>query len=223
MRIGFLQTKPQFWVIGPCTSIPSLMLRCPGPSSSLHPRTIIQTRIGWTTFCERNYQSHRAVEWQGSVSQWDSTRVSSMNSLSVVGSRANLISAMQSSSPYTKTRKKGQIAPTIGGSFCSSLQKNPCLFTPKQISTHHCWRPSTRNWVWDQSQQGYHRHDVCPQTSPREMPGAEQRTVCSVCEPDQSVWHCEQRHLWIFPHRQWRETGLCSSADSVQHLFLHDA
>ena len=30
-------------------------------------------------------------------------------------------------------------------------------------------------------------------TAPREMHGAEQRTVCSVCGPDQSVWHSEQR------------------------------
>ena len=47
--------------------------------------------------------------------------VSSMNSLSVVGSWANfqMISAMQSSSPCTKTKEKSQIAPTIRGSLCS--------------------------------------------------------------------------------------------------------
>ena len=41
--------------------------------------------------------------------------------------------------------------------------------------------------VWVQSQQVYHRYGVCPQTAPREMQGAEQRTECSVCGPDQSV------------------------------------
>ena len=91
---------------------------------------------GWTTLCERNYQSHRVVEeWQGSGSWWDFTKplerrrismtVSSMNSLSVVGSRANfqVISAMQSLSPVTKTKEKNQIAPTIRGSICSSSQE----------------------------------------------------------------------------------------------------
>ena len=51
--------------------------------------------------------------------------VSSSNSLSVVGSRANfqVISAMQSSSPCSKTREKSQIAPTIRGSLCSPSQE----------------------------------------------------------------------------------------------------
>jgi hypothetical protein len=42
---------------------------------------------------------------------------SSTNSLSVVGSMVNFqeTSAMQSSSPCTKTREKSQTAPTIGG------------------------------------------------------------------------------------------------------------
>ena len=40
---------------------------------------------------------------------------------------------------------------------------------------------------------GHHRPGVHPQTAPREMQGAEQRTVCSVCGPDQSVWHREQK------------------------------
>ena len=41
--------------------------------------------------------------------------------------------------------------------------------------------------VWVQSQQEHHKHGVRPQTAPREMQGVEQRTVCSVCGPDQSV------------------------------------
>ena len=130
-----------------------------------------------------------------------------MNSSFVVWSRANfqVISAMQSSSPCTKTRKKSQIAPTL---LFMALhgRKNPCSRVPKQIGTQHRWRPSNRNPVWVQSQQEHHRHGVCPQTAPRKMQGAEQRTICTVCGLDQSVWHCEQKGtvddhgvLWLSP------------------------
>ena len=55
--------------------------------------------------------------------------VSSTNSLSVVESRANFqeISMMQSLSPWTKTREKSQIAPTIRGSLCSPSQEKSLL------------------------------------------------------------------------------------------------
>ena len=66
-------------------------------------------------------------------------------------------------------------------------RKNPCLHSPKQIGTHHRWRPSIRNSLWVQTQQGHHWHGVCPQTVPREMQVAEQRIVCSVSGPDQSI------------------------------------
>ena len=60
--------------------------------------------------------------------------------------------------------------------------------------------------MWVQSQQRHHRHGICPQTIPNEMQGAEQRTVCSVCGPDQTVWHSEQKGIvdvhgapWLHP------------------------
>ena len=44
------------------------------------------------------------------------------------------------------------------------------------------------------------------------MQDAEQRTVCSVCGPDQSVWHSEQK--WTV-----NDQGAPSSTDSVQYFF----
>ena len=92
-----------------------------------------------------------------------------------------------------KEGRKVRLLQLSGDHSALHRRKNPCSCTPKQIGTHHCWRPSTRNPVWVQSQQGHYRHGGHPQTAPREMQGAEQRTVCSVCGPDQSVWHSEQK------------------------------
>ena len=104
-----------------------------------------------------------------------------------------MISTIQSLLPCAKTKEKSQIAPNIGCHFALHRRKDPCSSAPKKIGTHYRWRPSTRNSVWVQNQQGHHRHGVRFQTAPREMQGLKQRTVCSVCGPDQSVWRSEQK------------------------------
>ena len=156
---------------------------------------------------------------------------------------------IKSSVPCTKTREKSQNAPTIGeslsiaGKILTRVLLNRLVPT---IAEDHL--PET------QRQQGHHWHGFRPQKARREMRGAKQRIVRSVCGPDQSVWHSEQkgtvddhgvpwlspkvpqygysnlripersskveqRPLWILPHRQRRETVLCSGTDSVQHFF----
>ena len=122
-------------------------------------------------------------------------RVSSTNSLSVIGSSTNFqdISAMQSSSPCTKTMGKVRLLQKSRDHSALHCRKNPCSWALKQIGTHHRWRPSTRDSVWVQSQQRHHRHGICPQIAPREIPVAEQRTLCSICWPDQSIWYSTQK------------------------------
>ena len=115
-----------------------------------------------------------------------------MNSLSVVGSRANfqVISMMQSKQKQGRKVRLLQLSEDHSALHC---WKNPCLCAPKQTGIHHHWRPSTRNSVWVQNQQGYHRHGVHPQAAPREMQGAEQRTVYRIWGSDQSVRYSEQK------------------------------
>ena len=110
-----------------------------------------------------------------------------MNSLSVVGRKANIqvISVTQSLSLCTKIKEKSQTAPTIKGSLCSQLQEKSLLLTEDHL-------PKT---LLVPSQHKHHRHGVHPQTAPRDMPGAEQRTVCSVCGPDQNVWQSEKKGI----------------------------
>ena len=87
-------------------------------------------------------------------------------------------------------------------SNCSNYREITLLSVAGKILTY-CYPPSLKtiyqNSMWVQSQQGHHRHGVRPQTAPKEMPGAEKRSVYSVCGPDQKVWHTEG--LWMILER----------------------
>ena len=113
---------------------------------------------------------------------------------------------MQSSSPCTKIREKSQIALTIGGSLCSpSLEKS--LFVCSKTD----WYPTSLMTIYQKRSVGSestraYRHGVHSHTAPREIQGAEQRTVCSVCGPEQSFLHSEHKvtvvdhgALWLNP------------------------
>ena len=172
----------------------------PGPSSSPHPPTTIQSSIWWTTLCEKNYQSHRAFEkWQEidriPPELWkegEPALHSKVHELLVCCSEQGNLSSDLRDAVIVTLQKQGRKVRLLQLSEDHSAlhrRKNRCSYAPKQTGTHHHWRPSTRNPVWVQRKHGHYSHGVLPQTVLREIQRADQRIVCSVCEPGQSVWH----------------------------------
>ena len=110
-------------------------------------------------------------------------KVSSMKSLSVVGSRTTSKWSLWYGDRHDVQKQGRKIILFQLSGDISALhhRKNPYSCSPKQIGAQHRWTSSTRNSVWVQSQQGHHRHDIRPQTTPREIQGAERTNVCTLC------------------------------------------